>query len=149
MERKEFLSLIGLGSASALAAVCMGGCSKSTETSTTPGQPTQPTTPTNVNITLDLTLPANAALANPGGYIYTGGIIVAKTTTGSFIAVSQACTHQGSTVQYEGANKRFFCPNHGATFTDTGAYIAGPESSLAPLKQFITTLNGNILTIKS
>ncbi len=148
MERKEFLSLIGLGSASALAAVCMGGCAKSTETTTTPGQPTQPTTPTNVNITLDLTLPANAALTNPGGYIYTGGIIVAKTTTGSFIAVSQACTHQGTTIQYEGTNKRFYCPNHGATFTDTGAFIAGPDS-LAALKQFKTSLSGNILTISS
>ena len=89
MERKEFLSLIGLGSASALAAVCMGSCSKSTESTTTPGQPT---TPTNVNITLDLTLPANAALANPGGYIYTGAIIVAKTIAGNFIAVSKVCT---------------------------------------------------------
>ncbi len=148
MERKEFLSLIGLGSASALAAVCMGGCAKSTETTTTPGQPTQPTTPTNVNITLDLTLPANAALANPGGYIYNGGIIVAKTIAGSFIAVSQACTHQGTTIQYEGTNKRFYCPNHGATFSDTGAFIAGPDS-LAGLKQYKTTLSGNTLTITS
>ena len=148
MERKEFLSLIGLGSASALAAVCMGGCAKSTESTTTPGQPTQPTTPTNVNITLDLTLPANASLANSGGYIYTGGIIVAKTISGSFIAVSQACTHQGTTIQYEGTNKRFYCPNHGATFTDTGAFIAGPDS-LAALMQYKTTLSGNILTITS
>ena len=145
MERKEFLSLIGLGSASALAAVCMGSCSKSTESTTTPGQPT---TPTNVNITLDLTLPANAALANPGGYIYTGAIIVAKTIAGNFIAVSKVCTHQGATIQYEGTNKRFYCPNHGATFTDTGAFIAGPDS-LAALKQYKTTLSGNILTITS
>jgi cytochrome b6-f complex iron-sulfur subunit len=145
MERKEFLSLIGLGSASALTAVCMGSCSKSTESTTTPGQPT---TPTNVNITLDLTLPANAALANPGGYIYTGAIIVAKTIAGNFIAVSKVCTHQGATIQYEGTNKRFYCPNHGATFSDTGAFIAGPDS-LAGLKQYKTTLSGNTLTITS
>jgi cytochrome b6-f complex iron-sulfur subunit len=145
MERKEFLSLIGLGSASALAAVCMGGCSKSTESTTTPGQPTQPTTPTNVNITLDLTQPANASLATPGGYIYTGGIIVAKTTGGSFIAVSQACTHQGTTIQYEGTNQRFYCPNHGATFSNTGAVTNGPATS--SLKQYKTSLSGNMLTI--
>ena len=144
MERKEFLSLIGLGSASALAAVCMGSCSKSTESTTTPGQPT---TPTNVNITLDLTLPANASLANSGGYIYTGGIIVAKTISGSFIAVSQSCTHQGTSIQYEGANQRFYCPNHGATFSDTGAVTNGPATTA--LKQYKTTLSGNILTITS
>jgi cytochrome b6-f complex iron-sulfur subunit len=147
MERKEFLSLIGLSSASALAAVCMGSCSKSTESTTTPGQPTQPTTPTNANITLDLTQPANASLAAPGGYIYTGGIIVAKTISGSFIAVSQACTHQGTNVQYEGTNQRFYCPGHGATFSDTGAVTNGPATTA--LKQFKTSLSGNILTITS
>lgn len=145
MERKEFLSLVGLSSASALAAVCMGSCSKSTENTTTPGQPT---TPTNVNITLDLTQAANASLATPGGFIYTGAIIVAKTISGSYIAVSKVCTHQGSTIEYQGTNQRFYCPNHGATFTDTGSFIAGPDS-LASLKQYKTTLSGNMLTITS
>jgi len=139
MERKEFLSLVGLSSASALAAVCMGSCSKSTENTTTP---------TNVNITLDLTQAANASLATPGGYIYTGVIIVAKTISGSYIAVSKVCTHQGSTIEYQGTNQRFYCPNHGATFSDTGAFIAGPDS-LASLKQYKTTLSGNMLTITS
>lgn len=88
MERKEFLSLIGFGSASALASVCMGSCSKSTESTTSSGQPNQPTTPTNVNITLDLTQPANASLATLGGYIYTGGIIVAKTMGEFYCRVS-------------------------------------------------------------
>ncbi len=145
MERKEFLSLVGLSSASALAAVCMGSCSKSTENTTTPGQPT---TPANVNITLDLTQAANASLATPGGYIYTGAIIVAKTISGSYIAVSKVCTHQGSTIEYQGTNQRFYCPNHGATFSDTGSFIAGPDS-LASLKQYKTTLSGNMLTITS
>ena len=148
IERKEFLSLVGLSSASALAAVCMGSCSKSTENTTTPGQPTQPTTPTNVNITLDLTQAANASLATPGGFIYTGAIIVAKTISGSYIAVSKVCTHQGSTIEYQGTNQRFYCPNHGATFSDTGAFIAGPDC-LASLKQYKTTLSGNMLTITS
>jgi cytochrome b6-f complex iron-sulfur subunit len=142
MERKEFLSLIGLGSASALAAVCMGGCSKSAE-----GTITQPTTPTNVNITLDLTQTANSALATPGGYIYTGGIIVAKTMAGSFIAVSQSCTHQGATIRYEGTNQRFYCPSHGATFSNAGAVTGGPATT--SLKQYSTSLNGNTLTISS
>jgi len=142
MERKEFLSLIGLGSASALAAVCLGSCSKSADGST---QPTPPTT--NVNITLDLTQTANSALATPGGYIYTGGIIVAKTMAGSFIAVSQYCTHQGFTILYEGTNQRFYCPSHLATFSNAGAVTGGPATT--SLKQYSTSLNGNTLTISS
>ena len=143
MERKEFLTLIGLGSASALASVCLASCSKSSSA----GDSNVPSAPANVNTTLDLTLPANAALGTPGGYIYTGGVIVAKTMAGAFIAVSQTCTHQGSAVRYEGANQRFYCSNHGATFSNTGAVTGGPAPTA--LKQYNTSLAGNILTIFS
>ena len=142
MERKEFLSLIGLGSASALAAVCLGSCSKSTV-----GDSNVPVAPINVNISLDLTLPANSSLGSVGGYVYTGGIIVAKTTAGDFIAVSQLCTHQGATVRYEGANQRFYCASHGSTFSNTGAVTVGPATTA--LKQYNTSLSGNILSVYS
>jgi cytochrome b6-f complex iron-sulfur subunit len=142
MERKEFLSLIGFGSASALAAVCLGGCSKSAA-----GDPNVPSAPSSVNISLDLTLPANAALGASGGYVYTGGIIVAKTTAGDYIAVSQVCTHQGATVRYEGANQRFYCTSHGATFSNTGVVTGGPAPSA--LKQYNTSLTGNVLRVYS
>jgi cytochrome b6-f complex iron-sulfur subunit len=143
MERKEFLSLIGLGSASAFAAVCMGGCAKSAGANSSSVTPA----PTNVNITLDLTQTANAALTTSGGYIYTGGIIVAKTMAGNYIAVSQSCTHEGATIRYEGANQRFYCASHGATFSNTGAVTGGPANT--SLKQYSTSLNGNILTVSS
>ena len=142
MERKEFLSLIGFGSASALAAVCLGGCSKSGG-----GNSNVPSPPSAVNISLDLTLPANAALGASGGYLYTSGIIVAKTTAGDYIAVSQVCTHEGVTVRYEGANQRFYCASHGTTFSNTGAVTGGPATTA--LKQYNTSLSGNILRVYS
>lgn len=138
MERKEFLSLLGLTGASAFAA-CIG-CSKSVGGYTAPA-------PTNVNISLDLTQPANAALNNSGGFIYTNGIIVAKTTSGNYVAVSQACTHQGVSVQFVANGQEFYCPSHGATFSTTGAVTRGPANS--PLQKYNTSLNGNILTITS
>jgi len=142
MERKEFLSLIGLGSASALATVCLGSCSKSAV-----GDSNVPSAPTNVNINLDLTQPANLALATAGGYVYSGGIIIARTTAGNYIAVSQTCTHQGATVSYEGTNQRFYCASHGAVFSNTGAVTGGPAP--AALQQYNTSLTGNILRVYS
>ena len=139
MDRKEFLSLIGFSTASVITSMCFGGCSKSSGDITS--------APANVDITLDLTLPANAALNIAGGYLYTSGIIVAKTTAGNYIAVSQACTHQGVAVQYQGSNQLFYCPSHGATFSNTGAVLSGPAS--ASLKQYNTSLMGNILRIYS
>lgn len=138
MERKEFLSLAGLGTASVFAAFCLGGCSKSSSGGNAPS---------NVDFTLDLTLPVNTALAAAGGYVYSGGIIIARTTAGSYIAVSQSCTHEGVTVQYQDANNRFYCPGHGATYSISGAVTGGPAGSA--LKQYNTALSGNSLRIYS
>ena len=138
MERKDFLSLIGIGSASMLAAVCLGSCSKSSAGGNAPS---------NVDFNIDLSLPANAALVTAGGYIYSSGIIVAKTTAGSYIAVSQSCTHQGVSVQYQGDVQRFYCPGHGASFSNTGAVLGGPAGSA--LKQYNVALTGTILRVYS
>ena len=143
MDRKDFLNALGYTSGALLFTSCLAGCSKSagsnpTQTPTPPAQP--------VNFNLDLTLPANSALNSPGGYVYSNGVIVAKTAAGTFIAVSQACTHQGTSVQYVNDKNQFYCPNHGSNFKDTGAVINGPAN--VPLKQYTVTVAGNILTVK-
>lgn len=142
MERKNFLSLVGLGSVSLLATVCLGACSKAGN-----GNTNITTPPVGVDFTLDLSLPANAALANAGGYLYSNGIIVAHALNGTYLAVSQACTHQGVTVQYVGANKEFYCPSHGALFSETGAVTGGPANG--PLLKYQTSLSGTMLRVFS
>ncbi len=138
MDRKEFLAALGYSSGVLIFAACLGGCSKaSTDTAST-------TAPT-VDFTLDLTQTANAALQTSGGYIYSNGVIVARTTTGTLIAVAQSCTHQGTSVQFQAANNRFYCPNHGATFSITGAVTNGPAATA--LKQYTVTLSGNSVRI--
>ncbi|MEJ7681108.1 MAG: hypothetical protein WKG06_25295 [Segetibacter sp.] len=101
MDRKEFLSLLGFSSASLALGSCLGGCSKNVSSGTT--------APTNVDFTLDLSQPANAALLTNGGYVYNSGVIVAHTTAGAYIAVQQVCTHENISVIYQGNNQRFYC----------------------------------------
>jgi hypothetical protein len=119
MERKGFLSLMGFGSAYMFAAICLGGCSKTGASSC------NVTAPTNVYLIQDLTLPANAALANGGGYLYFNGHIVVHTISCSYSLLSQVCAHQGVAVQYKSARHEYYFPSHGATFFETGAEIAG------------------------
>jgi len=95
-----------------------------------------------INFTLDLTLPANAALGHTGGSVINGSVIVIKTSTG-YEALSLICTHAGCTVNYTGHG--FYCPCHGGTFNSTGAVTGGPPRSA--LTQYTVTKNGNILTI--
>ncbi len=137
MDRKEFLSIVGLGAAAFAAQYCLG-C-KAADDQTITG-------PSNVDFTLDLTAPANAALASVGGYIYKNGIIVAR-TAGGYVAVSFTCTHQGGTVTYDNGAGNFYCPNHGSRFATSGAVVNGPADR--PLTHYNTSLSGTSLRVYS
>ena len=138
MDRKEFLSALGLGAVALACTYCSEGCKPLDNPITAP---------TNVNFTLDLTAPANAPLTKNGGYVYNGGVIVARTADGSYVAVSQACTHAGGTVQYVLGNNEFFCPNHGSNFSTNGSVVNGPASSA--LARYNTALTGTSLRVYS
>lgn len=150
MNRKKFIELVGVGSASIAIAACFGACKKDSPTpssATTPTTPVTPTPPNTTLLTLDLSDPANSALNTPGGYVYKNGIIVAKAASGIYIAVSQVCTHQQFTVVYQASPSQFHCSLHGSNFSESGTVINGPAAS--SLTQYRTSLSGNILSIKS
>ena len=142
MQRKEFINALGLSTATLLLATCFGGCSKG---SGTDNGNTNPPPPSNSDFVLDLNLTENANLGMNGGFVYKNGIIIARTTTGSYIAVAMACTHQGTTVVYDGNNNRFFCNNHGSSFSNSGVVNNGPAAT--NLKQYNTTLTGSMLRV--
>jgi cytochrome b6-f complex iron-sulfur subunit len=140
MDRKDFLSQVGVGAAAFLAPICLGGiagCGKSSKNS-------NPSAPSNVDFTLDV---SSGALASNGGYLVSQGILVARTNSGTFIAVSAACTHEGTSVTYNAANNNFVCPNHGAKFSSSGMVTLGPAST--NLKSYNTSLTNSTLRIYS
>ncbi|TDG34937.1 Rieske (2Fe-2S) protein [Pedobacter changchengzhani] len=142
MDRKDFLNSMGMSVAGFAILNCMG-CKKTdggTASANTKGA-------TGVNFTLDLSLSANAALLNNGGSLISNGVIVAKTKNGNYIAVQRSCTHESYTLTYQSANSRFYCPNHGATFTEGGAVTNGPASN--SLTVYNTTLTGTSLRVYS
>src|SRR4051812_38589947 len=114
MTRKEFIAQVGITALTL--PVCLGmlsGCS---------GQNPVPV-PTNVDFTLDV---SSGNLSRDGGYTIKNGVIVARVSPGSFLAVSAACTHEGTNVQYISSRKDFECPSHGATFSSDGKVTQGP-----------------------
>ncbi|MDQ2665436.1 MAG: Rieske 2Fe-2S domain-containing protein [Gemmatimonadota bacterium] len=54
------------------------------------------------------------------------GIAVVRTSASTFLALSMACTHQGTKVRIAG--QIFDCPNHGAQFNSSGAVTLGPAT---------------------
>jgi len=146
INRQEFLQLFGLGAAGLLASACLGGCGMSG--SGAAPSPVSPPAAGTVDFTLDLTATANASLQDPAvGYVYGNGgsIIVAKTTAGGYVAFAAACTHQGTTVNFNTSQQRFICPNHNAVFNLSGGVVSGPAPS--GLKQYTTALTGNSLRV--
>jgi cytochrome b6-f complex iron-sulfur subunit len=137
MTRKNFLIKMGIGAGAAALLTCVGACNK-----TNGNMPAAP----NVDFTLDLTAPANKALLTKGGFIYQDGVIIAYTASGKYIALSQVCTHQGYTVQYDLSSDTVYCPAHGSDFADNGSVNNGPAD--AGLKTYTLTRSGNMLHIK-
>jgi cytochrome b6-f complex iron-sulfur subunit len=126
------LALCGL---SLLPAAVLESCSKQTFSA-----------PANVNITLDLTQSANAALQHIGGVVYNSGVMIIRANSSTYYALSSVCTHQGCTVGYDSSSRLVVCPCHGGTYSaTTGAVLAGPPPS--GLVVYKVTQSGNTLTI--
>jgi cytochrome b6-f complex iron-sulfur subunit len=141
MDRKEFLSAVGISGAAFAVLNCLG-CSKSSDTN-----PQQVAGPSGIDFTLDLSATANAALLTNGGSLAVNGVIVARTNAGKYIAVQQSCTHQRYMLVYNAANNTFFCNNHGSAFNSTGGVINSPAN--VPLTVYNTQATGTSLRIFS
>lgn len=143
MERKDFFMVLGGTAGMLFLAPTLTSCSKSAYDTTTNGN--NGGTGGNVDFTLDLTQPAYSVLNNNGGSIIKDNIIVAKTISGMYVALSSICTHQGGTVGYDSSADRFHCPNHGSNFATDGTVINGP-ATLA-LKRYNTQQTGTSLRV--
>jgi cytochrome b6-f complex iron-sulfur subunit len=135
MNRKEFITQVGLGSTAILLSSCLSGlsgCKKST------------TSPINADFTVDT---SSGSLSNNGGYLEKDGVIVARTIAGDFIAVSVSCTHEGTSVNYNVSSNNFICPNHGAKFDSNGTVTQGPANK--NLTKYNTALTGATLRVYS
>ena len=139
MTRKDFFARVGFGAAAVLIPACIWGLASSCEKEGSPSA-----APSNVDFNVDV---SSGPLASNGGFIVTNGIVVAKTSSGSFLAVSASCTHQGTNVEYNSSSNNFVCPNHGAKFSSSGVVTQGPAST--NLKQYNTTLTGTTLRVYS
>jgi cytochrome b6-f complex iron-sulfur subunit len=141
MDRKDFLNSIGISAATFALINCIG-CKKNDGSSSS-----DTTGPKGLNFSFDLSLTANAALLSNGGFLVSNGVIVARTNKGGYIAVQRSCTHESYTLTYQSTTSRFYCPNHGATFSENGAVTNGPASR--SLSVYNTQLTGTTLKIYS
>ena len=151
MERKDFIEQVGLSAASILIFGCMQSCSKSDSPASSQPNGSNNNPPTNkIDFTINITNNPYTSLNTAGGFYVdrTTNIIIARTLTNDFIAVSSLCPHQQVTLEFQASNNRFICPSppgHGSSFSTTGAVINDPATSA--LKPYKTELSGSSLRI--
>ncbi len=144
MKRDEFFTAFGVSAGMLFLAPVLSSCSKSmTDTSATGGGNNNGA----VDFTLDLSSSTYSTLNNNGGSVIKDNIIVARTVSGVYVALSSVCTHQGGTIGYDSSADRFHCPNHGSNFATDGSVINGPAST--SLKKYNTQLTGTSLRVYS
>jgi cytochrome b6-f complex iron-sulfur subunit len=139
IKRNEFLKSLGLKGASLLAVYCgVSSLSSCQNDSVSPAS--------SVDFTLDLSSAAYTKLNTAGNYVITNGVVVARVSASAFAAVTQICSHEGkANVIYSGSG--FYCTQHGATFSTTGAGTNANGSK--GIKAYQTVLSGTSLRIFS
>ena len=136
MNRKEFLSKLGIGAAFALTTTCLGGCAKNNDL-----QPLG-----DVDFTIDLADTANSKLLDNGGYIIQNRVVIAKNNDGEYVAATEQCSHEGTYAMIL-RNNEWYCTDHGARFDLNGTGLnKDGEKGLTIYK---TSLNGTVLRVFS
>jgi cytochrome b6-f complex iron-sulfur subunit len=131
IDRQEFFKLVGISVGAVILQHCLSGCSKNDTQDPKPALP--------INTTVNLNTPGFTNLRAKGGVVYEKGIIIARTQQDTFLAVSQACTHQGTTINFDSNTNTFVCPNHGSVFSSLGEVQKGP--AVQPLTRYQTSFD--------
>jgi len=109
---------------------------------TSPGvQPTSAGSGTKIASVTDVPVGSAYQFTDPNGN--PGYLMQPK--TGTFLAYSAICTHQGCVVSFDSGAGGFQCPCHGAQFDATGAATRGPARD--PLQAYSVTVTGSDIFI--
>lgn len=141
MNRSEFLKTLGTGSVAVCAACGMISCSDDS---------VEPAPTGSLDITINIEESPYVSLKNVGGSVIKDDLIIARTGTDTFVALSKSCTHAGVTVNYDHSDSKFLCSppqGHGSQFATNGTVIEGPANR--PLTKYKTAFSSPNLRIFS
>ena len=166
MERRKFLSWLGVGALATSLPTVLAACSSSYETS----EDSVDTSTENIITSDDPIPPATSSISDTpdadGFYsvgtlaaVAGGGAITSKSFSSAsgalivvqdpanpdaVVAMDARCTHQGCAVDWEDGS--FVCPCHGSAFAVDGSVEAGPAEQ--PLEAFETKIEGDQIFVK-
>jgi len=139
INRNQFLSKLGLGTGAIMATYCLGSLISCDDDDYIGGE---------VDFTLDLDDSAYDALNALGGYMRINKVVIAAVSEGTFVAVTQICSHQGAeNITFRSLNNDFYCTQHGAIFDLDGKGLNSNGSK--GILIYNTSLSGTLLRVYS
>jgi Rieske Fe-S protein len=134
-DRRAFVKGLALTSGALATAHCGGGGSS----------PTAPLAPPSAQAR-QLSLPLMGVGETAALFDGDQSIAVTRTGTGTVVAVSRTCTHQGCTVLLpERPGQTLDCPCHGSRFTVQGQVVNGPAQR--PLPSYAARIEGATVVV--
>lgn len=144
MDRRTFLSWVGVGAIANSLPVAIAAC-----TSSNAATPTKKVTRAD-----GFTAVGSVKALNQSGFIQNkkfalGPLLVVRDPASStkLIAVNSTCPHRGCAVDWKAGAKEFACPCHGSKFKADGSVTAGPAQK--PLAKFTVKTEGDLVLVKS
>ncbi len=145
MDRRTFLSWVGMGWIATSLPVALVACNSET--------PSASSSPAN-----------NSAAPRADGFVQVGTVAALETgaivleessigpvavarNNGELVAVNPTCTHKGCTVAWQPSGE-YVCPCHQAKFSPTGT-VLGEGPSKVPLKVLEAKIEGDAVLVKA
>ncbi len=149
MNRREFISWVGVGSIASSLPIALAACSS--QDSPTKSQANLPTAASAARSDGFVAIGAVADLDQQGQLsqkVNDKAVVVLRNAANpkTVIAVDSTCTHKGCTVEWQKADKTFACPCHGAKFASDGKVLGGPAPT--PLATFMAKIDGDQVLVK-
>jgi cytochrome b6-f complex iron-sulfur subunit len=151
MNRREFLTWVGIGGIASSLPVAIAACSP--QNPPPASQTKQPASPIitprsdgfqSVGTVADLD--SKGQILNPG--FSAGSLLVLRNPADSktLAAVNPTCTHKGCAVVWKTEEKLLLCPCHGSKFALNGKVISGVATK--PLPTYEAKIEGNSVLVK-
>ena len=150
MERREFLSWVGVGVVASSLPVAIAACTRQDPTSNSPTESPVASTPRPdgfAPVGTVAQLDQQGFLSNKQSAA--GAVIVVRDPkqANNLVALSSACTHEGCTVEWQKDQALLTCPCHSSAFGLDGSVKKAPAKK--PLATLTAKIEGDLVLVKA
>ena len=153
MDRRTFLTWVGVGGIASSLPVAIAACSNKTATAPNETAANSPSSSGNAARADGFQTVGTVTALDQKGQLadqkaVAGPLLVVRNPDkpDTLAAVNSSCTHKGCLVEWQADQKIFFCPCHDSKFATDGKVLQGPATE--PLKTYEAKLEGDSVLVK-